>query len=100
MGRTSSCPTSTPAPPSWWRRRATATKRRSSMPSRQTRHMSGWSPRAVAVELLDRVQVPAGLDLGPTSHREIAVAVLAELVQLRAGGALTGRREVAPTPAT
>jgi xanthine dehydrogenase accessory factor len=56
--------------------------------------------RGVAVELLDRVQVPAGLDLGPTSHREIAVAVLAELVQLRAGGALTGRREVAPTPAT
>ena len=30
----------------------------------------------------------AGLDLGHTSHREIAVAVLAELVQLRAAGAL------------
>jgi xanthine dehydrogenase accessory factor len=39
-------------------------------------------------ELLERVRVPAGLDLGHTSHREIAVAVLAELVQLRAAGAL------------
>lgn len=39
-------------------------------------------------ELLDRVRVPAGLDLGRTSHREIAVAILAELVQLRASGAL------------
>jgi xanthine dehydrogenase accessory factor len=44
--------------------------------------------RGVAPELLDRVRVPAGLDLGHTSHREIAVAVLAELVQLRAAGAL------------
>jgi xanthine dehydrogenase accessory factor len=37
---------------------------------------------------LDRVHVPAGLDLGRTSHREIAVAILAELVQLRAAGAI------------
>ena len=37
---------------------------------------------------LDRVHVPAGLDLGHTTHREIAVAILAELVQLRASGAL------------
>jgi xanthine dehydrogenase accessory factor len=37
---------------------------------------------------LDRVRVPAGLDLGSTSHPEIAVAILAELVQLRAAGAL------------
>jgi xanthine dehydrogenase accessory factor len=34
------------------------------------------------------VHVPAGLDLGSTAHREIAVAILAELVQLRASGAL------------
>jgi xanthine dehydrogenase accessory factor len=39
---------------------------------------------------LDRVRVPAGLDLGHTSHREIAVAILAELVQLRASGELAG----------
>ena len=37
---------------------------------------------------LDRVRVPAGLDLGHTTHREIAVAILAELVQLRAAGGL------------
>jgi xanthine dehydrogenase accessory factor len=39
---------------------------------------------------LDRVRAPAGLDLGRTSHREIAVAVLAELVQLRAAGEIPG----------
>jgi xanthine dehydrogenase accessory factor len=39
---------------------------------------------------LDRVKVPAGLDLGSTTHAEIAVAILAELVQLRASGALAG----------
>lgn len=44
--------------------------------------------RGVPQESLDAIRVPAGLDLGPTSHREIAVAVLAELVQLRASGAL------------
>jgi xanthine dehydrogenase accessory factor len=44
--------------------------------------------RGVARDLLDRVRVPVGLDLGHTSHREIAVAILAELVQLRASGSL------------
>jgi YHS domain-containing protein len=38
------------------------------------------------------VRVPAGLDLGSTTHQEIAVAILAELVQLRASGALAGAR--------
>ncbi|HEX4254225.1 MAG TPA: XdhC family protein [Streptosporangiaceae bacterium] len=37
---------------------------------------------------LDRVHTPAGLDLGRTTHQEIAVAILAELVQLRAAGKL------------
>ena len=41
-------------------------------------------------ELLARVRTPVGLDLGRTSHREIAVSVLAELVQLRASGGLAG----------
>jgi xanthine dehydrogenase accessory factor len=45
--------------------------------------------RGLPAAELDRVRVPAGLDLGHTSHREIAVAILAELVQLRAAGALT-----------
>jgi len=40
------------------------------------------------VQGLDRVRVPAGLDLGATTHEEIAVAILAELVKLRASGEL------------
>jgi xanthine dehydrogenase accessory factor len=44
--------------------------------------------KGVPADQLDRVRVPAGLDLGHTSHREIAVAILAELVQLRAAGEL------------
>ena len=44
--------------------------------------------RGVPQDQLDRVRVPAGLDLGRTAHREIAVAILAELVQLRAAGNL------------
>jgi len=44
--------------------------------------------RGVAQHLLDRVRVPVGLDLGHTTHSEIAVSILAELVQLRASGAL------------
>jgi xanthine dehydrogenase accessory factor len=45
--------------------------------------------RGVPAEQLEKVRVPAGLDLGPTTHREIAVAILAELVKLRASGALS-----------
>ncbi len=45
--------------------------------------------RGLPREMLDRVRVPVGLDLGHTSHSEIAVAVLAELVALRAKGELS-----------
>lgn len=44
--------------------------------------------RGVPRDRLERVHAPVGLDLGHTSHTEIAVAILAELVQLRAAGAL------------
>ena len=44
--------------------------------------------RGVPRDQLDRVHAPAGLDLGRTTHEEMAVAILAELVQLRASGAL------------
>jgi xanthine dehydrogenase accessory factor len=44
--------------------------------------------RGVPKGRLDQVRVPAGLDLGRTTHAEIAVAILAELVQLRASGVL------------
>ena len=44
--------------------------------------------RGVSEADLSRVQAPAGLDLGATDHREIAVAILAELVARRARGEL------------
>lgn len=53
--------------------------------------------RGVPRTLLDRVHAPAGLDLGHTTHREIAVAILAQLVQLRAAGALAPSG-VTPSP--
>jgi xanthine dehydrogenase accessory factor len=46
---------------------------------------------------LDRVRVPAGLDLGPVPHREIAVAILAELVAFRASRPAAGPSPV-PEP--
>jgi xanthine dehydrogenase accessory factor len=46
--------------------------------------------RGLPADQLDRVHVPAGLDLGHTTHQEIAVAIIAELVQLRASGTLAG----------
>jgi xanthine dehydrogenase accessory factor len=54
--------------------------------------------RGVPQEELDRVRVPAGLDLGKTTHQEIAVAILAELVQLRASGALSRSKAAATKP--
>ena len=44
--------------------------------------------RGLPTDQLGRVQVPAGLDLGKVSHQEIAVAILADLVRLRASGEL------------
>ena len=53
--------------------------------------------QGVPADQLGRVRVPAGLDLGHTTHREIAVAILAELVQLRAAGGLAGAGAAAPS---
>lgn len=44
--------------------------------------------RGLPADQLARVRAPAGLDLGRTSHTEMAVSILAELVQLRAAGRL------------
>jgi len=55
--------------------------------------------RGVDRELLASVRVPAGMDLGSTGHREIAVAILAELVQLRGSGTLTAKPPPAARPA-
>ena len=49
--------------------------------------------RGVSDDALARVRAPAGLDLGHIPNQEIAVAILAELVQLRAAG------ELEPAPA-
>jgi xanthine dehydrogenase accessory factor len=58
--------------------------------------------RGLAPEALARVRSPAGRDLGPSTQEEIAVAVLAELVDWRhglaAGSGRTSSAEV-PTPA-
>ena len=49
--------------------------------------------RGASAEVLGTVRTPVGLDLGPTAHREVAVAILAELVQLRAAGELAPARD-------
>ena len=46
--------------------------------------------RGVPQEALARVHAPAGLDLGKIPNQEIAAAIVAELVQLRASGELAG----------
>jgi len=56
--------------------------------------------RGLPAAQLDRVHVPAGLDLGHTTHEEIAVAILAELVELRASGGLAGAAGAAPASTT
>jgi xanthine dehydrogenase accessory factor len=66
--------------------------------ARRGRTVLGYlADRGLPEAELERVRTPAGLDLGPTTHQEIAVAILAELVQLRAAGKLAahGANEVA-----
>jgi xanthine dehydrogenase accessory factor len=42
----------------------------------------------VSNDELERIRVPAGIDLGSTSHREMAVSILAEMVAVHARGSL------------
>jgi xanthine dehydrogenase accessory factor len=56
--------------------------------------------RGISRDLLDQVKVPVGLNLGHTSHPEIAVSVLAELVELRATGALDPAPRAEPSAVT
>ena len=51
--------------------------------------LSYLEDRGFSKSKIDTVQLPAGLDLGHTTHREMAVSILAQLVQLRAAGSLT-----------
>jgi xanthine dehydrogenase accessory factor len=52
--------------------------------------------RGISKEQLARVRAPAGLDLGHVAPEEIAVAIMAELVELKAAGDLGPRLETAP----
>jgi xanthine dehydrogenase accessory factor len=52
--------------------------------------------RGVPDEELGRIRAPAGLDLGTVAHEEISVAILAELVQLKAAGGLATEVPVSP----
>lgn len=54
-------------------------------------HLTGAS--GASESELERLRAPAGLDLGPVGHKEIAIAVLAEIVQLRAAGMGRGAAE-------
>lgn len=52
--------------------------------------VEGLRAQGVSEEAIARIHAPAGLDLGPVEHEEIAVSVLAELVKLKGEGALSG----------
>jgi xanthine dehydrogenase accessory factor len=52
--------------------------------------------RGVEEGQLQRVHAPAGVDLGHVAPEEIAVAIMAELVRLKAAGDLGPRLEMAP----
>jgi xanthine dehydrogenase accessory factor len=54
--------------------------------------------RGVADDALARVHAPAGLDLGRVASEEIAVAILAEIVALRARGELPAASPVEVAP--
>ena len=56
--------------------------------------------RGVSEENLARIQAPAGLDLGRLGNRELAVAIMADLVARRASGGLSRWGAVPEAPAT
>jgi xanthine dehydrogenase accessory factor len=58
------------------------------------------SARGVAVEALGRVKAPAGLDIGGVTPAEIAVSILAEIIQHRRGDKAVGSEAAAAAPAT
>ena len=53
--------------------------------------------RGVAAERLQQVRAPAGLDLGAKSPEEIAVSILAEIVQVRSGNASHPQQQPQPS---
>src|SRR5690606_31663790 len=57
--------------------------------ARRAEAVKGYlADRGVADDAIARIKAPVGVDLGHTSHKEMAVSILAELVRLRASGDL------------
>lgn len=56
--------------------------------------------RGVSDQAVARVSAPAGVDLGHIGHREIGVAIIADLVRLRASGEIPGSTELVEAPHT
>lgn len=56
--------------------------------------------RGVSDEQLSRIKAPAGIDLGAIQHREIGVAIIAELIALHAAGKMKGGVAPAEPPHT
>ena len=59
------------------------------------------SEKGVPSETLSRIKAPAGLDIGTSAPEEIAVSILAEIIQMRRGGvSQPGPRHVYETHAS
>lgn len=56
--------------------------------------------RGVSVDQLSRIHAPAGIDLGHIEHSEIGVAIIAELVAMRARGELSQVQAIFEPPHT
>lgn len=57
--------------------------------ARRAEAVKGYlADRGVADDAIARIKAPVGVDLGHTSHKEMAVSILAELVRRRASGDL------------
>ena len=55
--------------------------------------------QGVAREALERVAAPAGLDIGARTPEEIALSIMAQIVERRRAGAKAPREEARPQPA-
>jgi xanthine dehydrogenase accessory factor len=52
--------------------------------------------KGVPSEMLSRIKAPAGLQIGTSSSQEIAVSILAEIIQMKKSGAMRAARQRQP----